>query len=79
MSKFNKFLEEDNLKIKKEENKKDDNRYSSLKIKINTLDTLRKIKTTTNEASYSALIEKMIDNYIATLPKKDRNNINILQ
>lgn len=85
MAKFDKFLEENNnsanrqirQKTIKEEDK--NGSYSSLKIKVDTLDTLRKLKMVTNETSYSALIYKMIDVYIEQLPKEEQNNINMLR
>lgn len=85
MAKFDKFLEENNnsanrqirQKTIKEEDK--NGSYSSLKIKVDTLDTLRKLKMVTNETSYSSLIYKMIDVYIEQLPKEEQNNINMLR
>lgn len=85
MSKFNKFLDENSEKIlsntKKVDNIKKENvsEYSSLKIKGGTLDKLRKLKLVTKEASYSLLIDKMIDNYIEQLPTKEKEYINILE
>lgn len=81
MSKFSKFLEEDNVAIKKVKihNTEELNKYSSLKIKVNTLDNLRKLKLVTKEESYSVLISKMIDNYIKELSTEEQEKFNILR
>ena len=82
MTKFSKFLEEDRLDKKqiKEKNVKNEgnSKYSSLKIKMDTLDTLRKVKLITGEYSYSILIEKMLESYIKELSVEEREHINIL-
>ena len=82
MTKFSKFLEEDRLdkkQIKEKDVKNEGNsKYSSLKIKMDTLDTLRKVKLITGEYSYSILIEKMLESYIKELSVEEREHINIL-
>ena len=81
MSKFNKFLEEE------KETRSRSNRitekittvdYSSLKIKLDTLDKLRKLKLVTKEQSYSTLINEMIEVYITQLSSEEQRNIKML-
>lgn len=82
MSKFNKFLDEDNLvkpKIEKSSEEVKNQSYTSLKIKVDTLDTLRKLKIVTKDISYSALIDKMLEVYIESLPEEEKNNITLLR
>lgn len=81
MSKFNKFLEEE------KETRSRSNKiiekitavdYSSLKIKLDTLDKLRKLKLVTKEQSYSTLINEMIEVYITQLSSEEQRNIKML-
>ena len=81
MSKFNKFLEEEketrprSNKITEKITTVD---YSSLKIKLDTLDKLRKLKLVTKEQSYSTLINEMIEVYITQLSSEEQRNIKML-
>lgn len=83
MSKFNRFLEEKE-EVRSGSNKITQNKtqntldYSSLKIKLDTLDKLRKIKLVTKKQSYSILIDEMINVYIEQLTKEEYNNIKML-
>lgn len=81
MSKFNKFLEEEK-EIRSRSNKITEKittvNYSSLKIKLDTLDKLRKLKLVTNEQSYSTLINEMIEVYITQLSPEEQRNIKML-
>ena len=81
MSKFNKFLEEEK-ETRSRSNKITEKittlNYSSLKIKLDTLDKLRKLKLVTNEQSYSTLINKMIEVYITQLSPEEQRNIKML-
>ena len=81
MSKFNKFLEEEK-KTRSRSNKITEKittvDYSSLKIKLDTLDKLRKLKLVTNEQSYSTLINEMIEVYITQLSPEEQRNIKML-
>lgn len=81
MSKFNKFLEEEK-ETRSRSNKIIEKittlNYSSLKIKLDTLDKLRKLKLVTNEQSYSTLINKMIEVYITQLSPEEQRNIKML-
>ena len=52
--------------------------YSSLKIKLDTLDKLRKLKLVTKEQSYSTLINEMIEVYITQLSSEEQRNIKML-
>lgn len=81
MSKFNKFLEEE--KETRSRNNKITEKittlnYSSLKIKLDTLDKLRKLKLVTKEQSYSTLINEMIEVYITQLSPEEQRNIKML-
>lgn len=81
MSKFNKFLEEEK-EIRSRSNKITEKittlNYSSLKIKLDTLDKLRKLKLVTKEQSYSTLINEMIEVYITQLSPEEQRNIKML-
>lgn len=81
MSKFNKFLEEEK-ETRSRSNKITEKittvDYSSLKIKLDTLDKLRKLKLVTKEQSYSTLINEMIEVYITQLSSEEQRNIKIL-
>lgn len=81
MSKFNKFLEEEK-ETRSRSNKITEKittlNYSSLKIKLDTLDKLRKLKLVTKEQSYSALINEMIEVYITQLSPEEQRNIKML-
>lgn len=81
MSKFNKFLEEEK-ETRSRSNKITEKittlNYSSLKIKLDTLDKLRKLKLVTNEQSYSTLINEMIEVYITQLSPEEQRNIKML-
>ena len=81
MSKFNKFLEEEK-ETRSRSNKITEKittlNYSSLKIKLDTLDKLRKLKLVTNEQSYSTLINEMIEVYITQLSSEEQRNIKML-
>lgn len=81
MSKFNKFLEEEK-ETRSRSNKITEKittlNYSSLKIKLDTLDKLRKLKLVTNEQSYSTLINEMIEVYIIQLSPEEQRNIKML-
>ena len=81
MSKFNKFLEEEK-ETRSRSNKITEKittvDYSSLKIKLDTLDKLRKLKLATNEQSYSTLINEMIEVYITQLSPEEQRNIKML-
>ena len=81
MSKFNKFLEEEKetrLRSNKITEKITTVDYSSLKIKLDTLDKLRKLKLVTKEQSYSTLINEMIEVYITQLSPEEQRNIKML-
>ena len=86
MSKFNKFLEEQVVRsgsdkitqTHKHTLKQSTVDYSSLKIKMDTLDTLRKVKLVAREQSYSSLIDKMLDVYIEQLSSEEKKNIKAL-
>ena len=86
MSKFNKFLEEQEVRsgsdkitqTHKQTLKQSTVDYSSLKIKMDTLDTLRKVKLVAREQSYSALIDKMLDVYIEQLSTEEKKSIKAL-
>ena len=75
MSKFNKFLEEEK-ETRSRSNKITEKittlNYSSLKIKLDTLDKLRKLKLVTKEQSYSTLINEMIEVYITQLSPEEQ-------
>ena len=81
MSKFNKFLEEEK-ETRSRSNKITEKittvDYSSLKIKLDTLDKLRKLKLVTKEQSYSTLINEMIEVYITQLSPEKQRNIKML-
>ena len=81
MSKFNKFLEEEK-ETRSRSNKVTEKittvDYSSLKIKLDTLDKLRKLKLVTKEQSYSTLINEMIEVYITQLSPEEQRNIKML-
>lgn len=81
MSKFNKFLEEEK-ETRSRSNKITEKittlNYSSLKIKLDTLDKLRKLKLVTKEQSYSTLINEMIEVYITQLSPEEQRNIKTL-
>lgn len=81
MSKFNRFLEEEK-ETRSRSNKITEKittlNYSSLKIKLDTLDKLRKLKLVTNEQSYSTLINEMIEVYITQLSPEEQRNIKML-
>ncbi|WP_314990269.1 hypothetical protein [uncultured Gemella sp.] len=81
MSKFNKFLEEEK-ETRSRSNKITEKittvDYSSLKIKLDTLDKLRKLKLVTKEQSYSTLINEMIEVYITHLSPEEQRNIKML-
>ena len=81
MSKFNKFLEEEK-ETRSRSNKITEKittvDYSSLKIKLDTLDKLRKLKLVTKEQSYSTLINEMIEVYITQLSLEEQRNIKML-
>lgn len=81
MSKFNKFLEEEK-ETRSRSNKITEKittlNYSSLKIKLDTLDKLRKLKLVTKEQSYSTLIDEMIEVYITQLSPEEQRNIKML-
>ncbi len=81
MSKFNKFLEEEK-ETRSRSNKITEKittlNYSSLKIKLDTLDKLRKLKLITKEQSYSTLINEMIEVYITQLSPEEQRNIKML-
>ena len=81
MSKFNKFLEEEK-ETRSRSNKITEKittlDYSSLKIKLDTLDKLRKLKLVTKEQSYSTLINEMIEVYITQLSPEEQRNIKML-
>lgn len=81
MSKFNKFLEEEK-ETRSRSNKITEKittlNYSSLKIKLDTLDKLRKLKLVTKEQSYSTLINEMIEAYITHLSPEEQRNIKML-
>lgn len=81
MSKFNKFLEEEK-ETRSRSNKITEKittlNYSSLKIKLDTLDKLRKLKLVTKEQSYSTLINEMIEVYITHLSPEEQRNIKML-
>ena len=81
MSKFNKFLEEEK-ETRSRSNKITEKittvDYSSLKIKLDTLDKLRKLKLLTKEQSYSTLINEMIEVYITQLSPEEQRNIKML-
>lgn len=81
MSKFNKFLEEEK-ETRSRSNKITEKittvDYSSLKIKLDTLDKLRKLKLVTKEQSYSTLINEMIEVYITQLSQEEQRNIKML-
>lgn len=81
MSKFNKFLEEEK-ETRSRSNKITEKittvDYSSLKIKLDTLDKLRKLKLVTKEQSYSRLINEMIEVYITQLSPEEQRNIKML-
>ena len=81
MSKFNKFLEEEK-ETRSRSNKITEKittlNYSSLKIKLDTLDKLRKLKLVTKEQSYSTLINEMIGVYITQLSPEEQRNIKML-
>lgn len=81
MSKFNKFLEEEK-ETRSRSNKITEKittlNYSSLKIKLDTLDKLRKLKLITKEQSYSTLINEMIEVYITHLSPEEQRNIKML-
>ena len=81
MSKFNKFLEEEK-ETRSRSNKITEKittvNYSSLKIKLDTLDKLRKLKLVTKEQSYSTLINEMIEVYITQLSPEEQRNIKML-
>jgi|GEM_PF-2012117 hypothetical protein len=81
MSKFNKFLEEEK-ETRSRSNKITEKittlNYSSLKIKLDTLDKLRKLKLVTKEQSYSTLINEMIEVYITHLSPDEQRNIKML-
>lgn len=81
MSKFNKFLEEEK-ETRSRSNKITEKittlNYSSLKIKLDTLDKLRKLKLVTKEQSYSTLINEMIEVYITQLSPEEQRNIRML-
>lgn len=81
MSKFNKFLEEEK-ETRSRSNKITEKitavDYSSLKIKLDTLDKLRKLKLVTKEQSYSTLINEMIGVYITQLSPEEQRNIKML-
>ena len=81
MSKFNKFLEEEK-ETRSRSNKITEKittlKYSSLKIKLDTLDKLRKLKLVTKEQSYSTLINEMIEVYITQLSPEEQRNIKML-
>jgi hypothetical protein len=81
MSKFNKFLEEEK-ETRSRSNKITEKittvDYSSLKIKLDTLDKLRKLKLVTKEQSYSTLINEMIEVYITQLSSEEQRNIKML-
>ena len=77
MSKFNKFLEEEK-ETRSRSNKITTLNYSSLKIKLDTLDKLRKLKLVTKEQSYSTLINEMIEVYITQLSSEEQRNIKML-
>lgn len=82
MSKFNKFLEEEEKETRSRSNKITEKittvDYSSLKIKLDTLDKLRKLKLVTKEQSYSTLINEMIEVYITQLSSEEQRNIKML-
>lgn len=81
MSKFNKFLEEEKetrFRSNKITEKITTLNYSSLKIKLDTLDKLRKLKLVTKEQSYSTLINEMIEVYITQLSPEEQRNIKML-
>ena len=81
MSKFNKFLEEEKetrSRSNKITEKINTLNYSSLKIKLDTLDKLRKLKLVTKEQSYSTLINEMIEVYITQLSPEEQRNIKML-
>ena len=82
MSKFNKFLEEEEKETRSRSNKITEKittvDYSSLKIKLDTLDKLRKLKLVTKEQSYSTLINEMIEVYITQLSPEEQRNIKML-
>ena len=81
MSKFNKFLEEEKetrSRSNKITGKITTVDYSSLKIKLDTLDKLRKLKLVTKEQSYSTLINEMIEVYITQLSPEEQRNIKML-
>ena len=81
MSKFNKFLEEEKetwSRSNKITEKITTLNYSSLKIKLDTLDKLRKLKLVTKEQSYSTLINEMIEVYIIHLSPEEQRNIKML-
>ena len=81
MSKFNKFLEEEK-ETRSRSNKITEKittlNYSSLKIKLDTLDKLRKLKLVTKEQTYSTLINEMIELYITQLSPEEQRNIKML-
>ena len=81
MSKFNKFLEEEK-ETRSRSNKITEKittvDYSSIKIKLDTLDKLRKLKLVTKEQSYSTLINEMIEVYITQLSPEEQRNIKML-
>ena len=81
MSKFNKFLEEEK-ETRSRSNKITEKittlNYSPLKIKLDTLDKLRKLKLVTKEQSYSTLINEMIEVYITQLSPEEQRNIKTL-
>ena len=81
MSKFNKFLEEEK-ETRSRSNKITEKittlNYSSLKVKLDTLDKLRKLKLVTKEQSYSTLINEMIEVYITQLSPEEQRNIKML-
>ena len=82
MSKFNKFLEEEEKETRSRSNKITEKittvDYSSLKIKLDTLDKLRKLKLVTKDQSYSTLINEMIEVYITQLSSEEQRNIKML-
>lgn len=82
MSKFNKFLEEEEKETRSRSNKITEKittvDYSSLKIKLDTLDKLRKLKLVTKKQSYSTLINEMIEVYITQLSSEEQRNIKML-
>lgn len=78
MTKFSKFLDEKNKEqssINKFYNNQKTKDFTSLKIKMDTLDTLRILKTVTKEESYSVLIKKMIDVYTKQLPEEEQDKL----